>query len=162
MTMIRRILLILLLFTGLTSMADEINFNMSAPSIVSVGDQFSLTLVLNAKGENLRMPNIDGFDILMGPSVSSSTSMQIINGSVSRSVSYSYTYVLKAKSEGTFTILPASIEVKRKIYQSNSVKIQVIKGRKPQQTTQGQQQNNNQESFIKAKPFWLHLNYTVV
>lgn len=144
MKMIQRILLIILLFTGLTSMAEEVTFSMSAPGIVSVGDQFSLTLVLNEKGDNLRMPDLQNFDLLMGPSVSSSSSMQIINGQVSRSVSYSYTYILKAEKEGNFTISPASIEVKRKIYQSNPVTIQVIKGRKPQTATQ--QGGNEQQS----------------
>lgn len=63
----RKYLLILLMLAGLFSFADEVQFSMSAPSIVTVGEQFSLTLSLNAKGDDLRMPEINNFDILIGP-----------------------------------------------------------------------------------------------
>jgi hypothetical protein len=143
----RKILLIILLLIGLNSMADDVKFTMSAPDIVSVGEQFSLTLSLNASGEDLRMPNISNFDILMGPSVSSSTSMSIMNGKMTQSSEYSYTYVLRAQSEGTFTIPSASIKSKHNVYQSNSITIKAIKGRQaatssPVVTTQ---KGNSQE-----------------
>ena len=134
--MIKKILFILTLLTSLASFADETNFAMSAPGIVSVGEQFSLSLSLNAKGEDLRMPEINGFDILMGPSVSSSTSIQFINGKSTRSVNYSYTYILRASKEGTYTISPATIKSGRKVYQSNSVTVKVIQGRKPATSSQ--------------------------
>lgn len=134
--MIKKIFFILALLTSLVSFADEINFTMSVPDIVSIGEQFSLTLSLNAKGEDLRMPEINNFDILMGPSVSSSTSIQFINGKSSRNVNYSYTYILKASKEGTYTISPATIKSGRKIYQSNAVSIKVIQGRQPATSTQ--------------------------
>lgn len=122
----RKLLLIILLFTGLSTLADDIQFKMSAPNIVKAGAQFSLTFTANAKGEDLRLPDIPNFDILMGPSTSSSTSMQIINGEVTRSQNYSYTYILSAKKPGRYTISPATIKIKRNIYQSNSINIQVI------------------------------------
>lgn len=127
--MIKRYLFILLMFAGLASLAQDIEFKMSAPSIVSVGEQFSLTLTLNAKGQDAKLPELNGFDILMGPSVSQSTSMQIINGKTSRSVNYSYTYILRAQKEGTYTISPASIKVGRDIIQSNAVSIKAIQGK---------------------------------
>jgi hypothetical protein len=123
--------LIILLFS-LNLAADEVEISMSAPGIVSIGDQFSLTIMVNAQGENLRLPDLENFDLLMGPSVSSSRSFQSINGKMTQSVSYTYTYILRSKTEGTFSLAPASIEVKRKIYQSNPLSIQVIQGRKPQ------------------------------
>ncbi|MFA9390847.1 MAG: BatD family protein [Prolixibacteraceae bacterium] len=144
--MIQRFLIILFLFTGFYSLADEVSFTMSAPGIVSIGDQFSLTLMLNEKGENLRLPELDNFDLLMGPSVSSSRSFQSINGKMSQSVSYTYTYILQAKKEGTFNISPASVESKRKIYQSNSLSIQVIQGRKPSTSAPATGGNDQQAS----------------
>lgn len=139
----RKILFILLLLIGLTSFADDVQFRASAPQIVKAGDQFSLTYTLNAKGSDLRMPNIDGFDILMGPSVSSSTSMQIINGNVTKSQNYSYTYILRASKVGKYTISPATIKVKKKIYQSNSLQIEAIQGRP--QSNSAQQGNSKQQ-----------------
>lgn len=138
--MIKRIVLIILMFISLVGMADEVNFTMSAPKIVSLGDQFSLTLSLNAKGSDLIMPQIESFDVLMGPSVSSSRSFQSINGKMTQSLSYTYTYIFRAQKEGTFTLLPATIKAGRERVQSNSLSIEVIKGRKPATT------NNNSNS----------------
>lgn len=137
----RKIVFIIMLFLGLTSMAEEVRFTMSAPDMVSAGEQFSLTLSLNAEGEDLRMPDLPNFDILMGPSISQSRSYSVINGKMSQSVNFSYTYILRAQSEGTFTIPPASVKSKRETYQSNQVTIKVIKGRQ-QATTQSQQGNS--------------------
>jgi hypothetical protein len=112
-------------------MAQDVRFSMSAPDMVSAGEQFSLTLSLNAEGENLQMADLPNFDILMGPSISQSRSYSVVNGKMSQSVNFTYTYVLRAQSEGTFTIPAASIKSKRETYQSNSVTIKVIKGRQP-------------------------------
>jgi len=149
--MIRKIVFILLLLSTVGVFAAENEFRMSAPNIVSVGDQFSLTLMLNNSGDDLRMPEIENFDVLMGPSVSSSRSIQIINGKTSQSTNYTYTFVLKANKEGTFTISPASIKADRQVIQSNSVQIQVIKGRN--QSTQSQQgtSGGNSQSASSAE-----------
>ncbi|MDA3880250.1 MAG: BatD family protein [Prolixibacteraceae bacterium] len=140
--MIKQYLFIILMFAGLTSFAQDKEFKMSTPSIVSVGEQFSLTLTLNAKGQDVKLPELSGFEILMGPSVSSSTSIQIINGKTSRNINYSYTYILRAQKEGIYTISPASIKAGRDIIQSNALTIKVIQGK--QQTTPSAGQNNNQ------------------
>lgn len=146
---IRKLTGIILLLFSLNVAADEVELTMSAPAIVNLGDQFSLTIMANAQGENLRLPELENFDLLMGPSVSSSRSFQSINGKMSQSVSYTYTYILRAKAEGAFNLSPASIEVKRKIYQSNPLKIEVIQGRKPQTTPAdaGTQQQSTQGNF---------------
>jgi hypothetical protein len=139
----RKILLIFLLLIGLNTLADDIRFTMSAPDMVSVGDQFSLTLSLNAEGEDLRMPEISNFDILMGPSSMSSRSFSAINGKMTQSISYTYTYVLRAQSEGTYTISPASIKSGRNVYQSNSITIKAIKGRQQATSSSGNVQGNS-------------------
>lgn len=127
----RKIVLILFLLIGIKSFAEDVRFTMSAPNIVPVGEQFGLTLSLNAKGEDLKMPEIENFDVLMGPSVSRSSSISIINGKTSQSVNYSYTFILRAKKEGTYNIPSASIKSEREVYQSNSLSIKVIEGRQP-------------------------------
>src|SRR5689334_21885485 len=76
-------------------------FSASTPNTtVSTGDQFQVTFTLNGSGNNFHAPTFAGFSTLMGPS--QSTSMQIINGNVSQTLSF--TYVLQAEKEGTFTI----------------------------------------------------------
>ncbi|MGE5393226.1 MAG: BatD family protein [Candidatus Saccharibacteria bacterium] len=140
--MIREIkLLLILLFIGYGTMADNIKFTMEGPEAVSVGEQFRLSFTLNENGSDLQLPDLSNFDVLMGPSTSQSSSIQIINGRTSQSTSFSYMFVLRAKKEGKFTIRPASIKVNGKTYESNTLEIQVVKGQ-PQQ----QQQSASQQS----------------
>jgi len=130
--------LLVIMFTGFNLLAEEPVFNMSAPTIVKVGEQFSLTLSLNAQGEDLRMPSLDNFTILMGPSVSSSRSFSMVNGKMSQSVEFAYTYVLVAEKEGNYTIAPATIKADRKVVQSNPVSIKVIQGQVQTQSAPAQ------------------------
>jgi hypothetical protein len=137
--MIKRLLALLLIAYPVWIFADGVTFEMSAPNAVETGQQFRLTFSLNEQGDNLRLPDLSNFEVLMGPSTSTSSSTQIINGQVTSSVSYSYTYILRAKNEGTFEIRPATVEVDGTIYESNSLKIQVVKGKTPQQTREDNQ-----------------------
>jgi hypothetical protein len=134
--MVKHLLTYLLIFFWITGQADQVQFEMSAPNAVEVGQQFRLTFSLNERGSNLRIPDLSNFDILMGPSTSQSSSFQMINGKTTQSVSFAYTYILRAKTEGTFEIRPGSIEVGGKVYESNSLKIQVVKGQPRQQPPQ--------------------------
>ncbi len=146
--MIRKInILLIALFVGFSAMADNVRFIMEGPEIVGLGDQFRLGFTLNEKGSDLQLPDLSNFDVLMGPSTSQSSSIQIINGKTTQSTSFSYIFVLRAKKEGKFTIRPASIKVDGKIYESNSLEIQVAKGQ-PQQSS-GQQ---NQAAEEEATP----------
>jgi hypothetical protein len=138
--MIREIkILLILLFIGYGAMADNIKFTMEGPEAVAMGEQFRLSFTLNENGSDLQLPDLSNFDVLMGPSTSQSSSIQIINGRTTQSTSFSYMFVLRAKKEGKFTIRPASIKVGGKTYESNSLEIQVVKGQPQQQQSASQQ-----------------------
>jgi hypothetical protein len=122
---------------GLMTMADNVEFVMEGPDVISVGEQFRLGFTLNDRGSDLQLPDLSNFDVLMGPSTSQSSSIQIINGKTTQSQSFSYIFVLRAKKEGKFTIRPASIKVGGKTYESNSLNIEVVKGQPQQQQSQG-------------------------
>lgn len=125
-----RYLLILVFFVGINilAVAQNITFTATAPKVVEIGEQFRISYALNAKGSNFEDPSFENFRILSGPNVSSSSSVQIVNGKMSQSTSYSYNYVAMAVAEGKFTIPGASVEVKNAKYQSNSLTIEVVKG----------------------------------
>lgn len=108
--------------------ADKVTFTMEAPQVVELGEQFRLAFSVNAKGQNLKLPDLSDFDVLMGPSTSQSTNFQIINGVSSQSVSFSYLYVLRAKKEGRFNVSSGSITVDGTEYRSNAQTIEVVKG----------------------------------
>lgn len=132
----------LLLFASGFILAQDITLQAYAPNLVEVGEQFSLSFTLNAKPSEFKAPSISDFEILAGPSTSSSTSIEVINGKVTQSQSYTYTYILAASKEGKFTIEPAEAVVGKERIRSNSVVIEVVKtssgtsaGRANQQTS---------------------------
>lgn len=122
----------LLLLAGNVYADEEINFTVKAPSTVVQGSQFQLAYSINTqKVKEFRLGSITDFDILMGPSRSSQFSM--VNGETSSSITY--TYVLRGKKEGTYTIPAATISVGGKTIESKSVTIKVLP---PDQTASGQ------------------------
>ncbi|HTR81998.1 MAG TPA: BatD family protein [Bacteroidota bacterium] len=136
--------------------AEDVSFTASLDkSTVSMGEQFTLELNLTGAGmsggSNLSLPDLSKFMVLSGPNQSSS--VQIINGSVSSSVSYSY--VLQPREIGKFTIGPASIQVDGKKYATQSVDLTVVKGSaKPNQPATAQASGNQVDVgdnlFIRA------------
>ena len=104
-------------------------------SSVANGDQFQVTFSVNANGRNFKAPTFSDFNVLMGPSQSSS--IQFINGSMSQKLSF--TYILQAAKEGSFKIEPAEIYVGNKKLLSNPLTITVTKGAPSSGGTQGQQ-----------------------
>lgn len=102
---------------------DKITFTASAPETVVMNEQFRLSYVVNTQNvKDLRVPSIKDFEVLMGPS--RSYSMQMINGATTETLTY--TYILKASKEGTFTIPAATIKAKGNTLVSNEIEIKVL------------------------------------
>jgi len=136
---------ILFILTVIPGTSDDIEFSVSAPGVVTVGEQFRLIYTLNSKGDKFNAPEFDNFYVIVGPSTSYNQSTQIINGKVTRNISYTYTYILQSTREGKFTIPSATVVVNKKQYSTNSLQIEVIKNKPQQQTsTPATQSNNNQ------------------
>ncbi|WP_334167018.1 BatD family protein [Phocaeicola paurosaccharolyticus] len=107
--------------------ADNVSVVASAPDVVVSGDQFRLTYTFNNQNvRDFRAPSMKGFEVLMGPSRSQQSSTSIVNGKVSSSSTLTYTYILLADKEGTFTIPAASANVDGSNITSNSVRIKVL------------------------------------
>lgn len=100
----------------------------NAPQQVAVGEQFRLTYTVNSHDvSGFRVGQIpqDAFEILMGPSTSTQSSFSMVNGKTSQTSTVTYTYILSALKNGTFTIPAASISVGGKHITSNVLKIHV-------------------------------------
>ena len=154
-----KIFLLLFILQSNTLFAQDVIFKASAPKGVVKNEQFRLTYTVNREGKELRLPSdMEGFDILFGPSVSSSYSTQIINGKSTSQSSFSYTYILTAPEEGSFTIGPASIVINGSNYKSNSVTINVLPPDKDADKSQSGQSASpssaveikNTDAFIRA------------
>ena len=130
-----------------TLIGQDVTFLASAKNVVRIGERFQLVYSLNAEGQNFNAPSFEKFRVIAGPSTSSSSSIQVINGSVSRTVEYSFTFVLQATEEGIFDIPAAEVTVSGKKYQSNALKVQVVNNSNSQQgQQQGSSGTNNQTS----------------
>ena len=117
-----------LMIVSIHAFADgKVSFTASAPDAVAVGDQFRLSYtVTTQKVRDFRTPSIKGFDVLMGPSRSQQKSVQIINGETTSTSSITFTYILMATAEGSFTIPGATITAEGNQMVSNSVHINVL------------------------------------
>lgn len=126
----RKIIFLWIVLTAVcaTVFADEkISFTASAPDAVAVGDQFRLSYtVTTQKVRDFRAPSIKGFEVLMGPSRSQQSSVQMINGQTTSTSSITFTYILMATAEGDFTIPGATITAEGNQMVSNSVHVKVL------------------------------------
>ncbi len=157
-TIYRIIFFITLIFVSVALTNAQVTFRASAPSTVEKGQQFRLSYVLNKDGRDLRLPEINGFDVLFGPSKSQSFRSTTINGKTTNESSVTYTYIFSAQKEGDFTIAPATIDVDGTIYKSNSVNIKVLPAGKSGSGSVGVKQENQasspnvseKDAFIRA------------
>lgn len=99
----------------------------SAPSHVAVGEQFRLTYTVNTQNaSDFRAGDIPAeLEVLIGPNRSMQSSYQMINGHTSSSSSITYTYIVSATKNGSFTIPPAHVVVGGKTIASNTLTIKV-------------------------------------
>ena len=118
----------MLSFVGV-ALGDEVTFEVNAPKVVAVGEPFGVEFSLNAnfRDRDFEAPSFEGFDVMAGPSTSSSSSVQFINGKMSQSVNKTVSFVLVANAVGEFTIGEASVKVDGKTYKTSAVGVRVVK-----------------------------------
>ena len=105
---------------------DDARLAVSAKKQVMVGERFQVVFEANGEGRNFQAPTFEGFNVVGGPFTSTSSSIQMINGSVTRSTTNSYTYALQASREGTFRIGAASVTIDGKKVSSEPYEIKVV------------------------------------
>lgn len=103
--------------------------------------QVSFTL-RNADGEDFRPPDFKKFTVVGPPGRSVSTT--IVNGKMSKELSYNYT--LQPKQKGRFIIGKASIKVNGRKYETEPIPIEVVDGIKATPGAKGE------EVFLLALP----------
>ena len=122
----KRIILFLMLAPLWLWAQDDPTLTVSAKKQVMVGERFQVVFEANAEGKNFTAPSFEGFTVVGGPFTSTSSSFQMVNGSMSHSVKCTYTFALQAYQEGTFHVGSASLTVKGKKVSSESFDIKVI------------------------------------
>ena len=108
-------------------MAAQTDIKVEAPNVVAADEQFNITFIIEGEDNptDFQWASGEDFQVLWGPQSGRSTSIQVINGKRSKSVQTTYTYVLRPKAAGTFSIGKATAKVKGKDISSATVSIQV-------------------------------------
>jgi len=144
----------------------EIKFEVKAPEKAYIGERFRIIYTLtNADVSDINFPEkIKGFDIIYGPSKSSSHSTQVIGGETTSTSSVSFMFILTPTETGKYKLPEVEVEVKGKKYKSERPQIEVIStgnnsgknktesSRKKQDNRQNKkkQEIKDQDAFIKA------------
>lgn len=112
------------LLLGWTTNAQDAKFSVTVSSdSILLGNYLQVSFLLeNANGSDFSPPTFENFAVVSGPNTSSS--MSIINGEVSQSISY--TYYLEPSDIGSYYITPASISTEEKVLETEPVEIQVL------------------------------------
>ncbi len=108
--------------------AEKVTFEANSPLTVAVGEAFRVEFALNAKpdGDTFKAPSFEGFDVLAGPVVSQGSSVQIVNGSMTKSVSYTYTFVLLPQAAGNATVGVAEVKVDGTAYRTRPLPVEIV------------------------------------
>lgn len=112
----------------------QVNFTASVDkNPVAENDRFRLQLTIeNAQG-SITPPDLSDFNLIFGPA--KSTNVQLINGQMSSTMTFTYT--LTPKSKGTFTIGPATAKTDEGTFQSEAISLKVVEGSSANNRRQG-------------------------
>jgi len=137
--------IIILLLAVVAAAAQRITVDV--PSHVEVGEQFQIEYVVNTQHVRGFQPGNmpDGIEILYGPSTSSQSSFQIVNGHTSSSSSMTITYVARATKRGTFTLPSAQANVGGHVVSSHHARIVAVGGSRA--SSSGGSANNEDEEM---------------
>lgn len=122
---------VLVVVTGSPLASDKI-LNVSAsvhPTEVGLNDTFLLTVRVETENINTvpkpELTELEHFTKLSEQS-RTETKISIINGKTTRTKTVSYTYTLKPKRKGSFTIDPITVQYKDRAYRTNPITITVV------------------------------------
>lgn len=97
------------------------------PGTVGLNEQFNVTFsVDDGKPSGFEWNAGNDFSVVWGPQEGSSSMTSIVNGKMTHESKHTYTYILIAKSAGTFTLPAATVKVKNKTLTSKQISIKVV------------------------------------
>ena len=103
----------------------QVNISVSVDRTrIGLNEEFFLVVEITGSGGDPRLPEMNAFAGVTGSS--SSTSIQMMNGRISQSVTYQYSLV--AQTAGKFTIGAVEVEAKGQVYRSQPIEIEIVAG----------------------------------
>ena len=139
-----KIFIVLFLFLQPNLFAQEFNVSVNETTVAD-NERFQVSFVFSGKSisnlKNFLAPSFTNFLVLSGPN--QSTSIQIINGAQTASLTYSY--ILQPERVGTFSIGKASIQQDGQTFETKPLQMEVVKGSTKPKQNNTQQNISNEE-----------------
>lgn len=156
----------LIILTYLLSVAPLLMAQNTIQSVVSSAnvaayERFNFEIILNNNSCDATVPDFGGLEIVGGPHPSQFNSTQYINGVRTQKIERRYTYQLRAKKEGTYTIAGVSMSCGGTIEgQTDPITITVAEGSAPKVDRDFYMRlSTNKTSVYRGEPFVLTLKY---
>lgn len=128
----KRILLLLILSLSHMLAFSQVRVMVQAPSQTEEGQRIRVSYVVNTQDvEDIQVGDFPGFDLLFGPSKSTSSSFSMVNGKTTHSSQMTFTYTLMAQKAGTYKLPIATVKSGGQSYKSNQASIEILKSDNP-------------------------------
>lgn len=128
----KRILLFLILSLSHMLAFSQVRVTVQAPSQTEEGQRIRVSYVVNTQDvEDIQVGEFPGFDLLFGPSTSTSSSFSMVNGKTTHSSQMTFTYTLMAQKAGTYKLPIATVKSGGQSYKSNQASIEILKSDNP-------------------------------
>ena len=129
MKRILSIIVTLVLFSFAHPALAQVRVSVQAPSQTMEGQRIRVSYVVNTQDvEDIQVGEFPGFDLLFGPTTSSSSSFSIVNGKTTHSSQTTFTYTLLAKNAGSYKLPIATVKSGGQTYKSNQATVQILQG----------------------------------
>lgn len=158
-----RLLSILAFFSITIGSAQDALFFEVDKELVGVNEQFTYTLI-STKNCEITPPRFRGLQVIAGPIQGQSSQTTIINGVQSQSNEYTFTWYLRAKEVGMYTIESAEMQCKSESFSTDQVKIKVATATEIADAQEGVADyyltlTANKTEVFEGEPFILSLKY---
>ena len=147
----RLLLTYFLCIATLLAVADDITFEWKGRNKVVQGRQFQLEYVVTgADAGDVTLPQFKGCTELYRGS-SRGTSVNIINGNVSRTVTNAIIVTLRADEEGTHEIEPATLSVGGKTYKTKPLTLTILKADEADEASSARGRADNRSAIVSSE-----------
>ncbi len=160
--LLRTLLTLAVLCSALVARADgNVTFEVNTPLMVTAGEMFRVEFILeNGRPEkgSFAAPDFAGLEVLAGPTISTGSSFQMINGVSSSTTTYTITYVVVGQQAGNVTIGSAEAKVKGTTYHTKATPIEIVAQSSNRQEEAAVEQGNAVQNQVARDDILLRLN----
>ncbi len=130
-------------------------------STVATFEQFRFEIITNNAQCEVNAPKFVGFEVVSGPISSTSKRVNIVNNVRTQISEYIWTYTLRAKKEGTYTIPGVKMTCGSESYESDPIEIVVSKNKAAADPDKDffMRLTSNKSKVYEGEPFIATLKY---